>query len=95
MTFQLTPVQLVSFVLSFVLIGLAIYVMRIKPGKDLEYLPWLIWFVHTSLFYGLLAIRFEPVLGSFTEWGAILRLHGYLTIGYHLVYKVVQHYDNR
>lgn len=88
----MTPVQWFSFVLSAVLIGLAFTVMRIKARKEFEYLPWLLWFVHTFVFYGALAVRFEPMAGHFGDWGSVLRLHGYLTIGYHLVYKVLQHH---
>ena len=69
--------------------------MRIKPNKKQEYLPWLFWFVHTFIFY--MVYTFHPDISRdvYNVWGSILRLHGYLTIGYHLVYKLVQHYDRR
>lgn len=86
------PVQWVSLVLSVVLIILCVWVMRLKVGKELEYLPWMIWFVHTLLFYTALSVRFAPMMGQYGDWGSILRLHGYLTICYHLAYKVIQHY---
>lgn len=89
------PVQWASLFLSVVLIVLVLWVMQTRKYKQFEYLPWLIWFVHTAVYYSALAMRWETMAGHYGDWGSVLRLHGYLTIGYHLVYKLVQHYAIR
>ena len=88
-------VQWTSLFLSFVLIILVLWVMQTRNAKRCEYFPWLIWFIHTAVYYTALSMTWHVMIGHYQDWGAVLRLHGYLTIGYHLVYKLVQHYAIR
>ena len=91
----MTLVQYFSMGTSAVLIFLCLWVMHIRHEKFYEYLPWLIWFIHTLVFYSALLMRWEVMAGSYGAWGQILRLHGYLTISYHFIYKALQHYAVR
>lgn len=74
---NLTPIQVVNLMIYGGILGIAIgWMIKAKSPRRWYMLGVVTWSVHACVFYAFVAIYGQV----FTEWSAILRLHGGLTV---------------